>query len=149
LNAVGWLWFSVPVLGSLITSTAQMFFAWRVWMLSHQVHFPLVIVLISTTQCLFGLWVGAEAHKIGVFSEVQNHSFMQTSVWLGGTALCDIIIAFCMIFYLSRARNGFRSTNVLITKIIRITVETGVICAAFAILDLSLFLGWRNNNYHL
>ncbi|KAF9003562.1 hypothetical protein BDQ17DRAFT_1355537 [Cyathus striatus] len=149
LDTVGWLWFSVPVIGSLISFTAQNFFAWRIWILSRQLYFPILIALISTTQCIFGLWVGISAHIVGFFSQFQNHSFNQTSVWLGGTALCDIIITFCMIYYLSRERNGFRSTNVLIARVIRVTVETGLICAAFAILDLSFFLKWRDNNYHL
>ncbi|KAF8995093.1 hypothetical protein BDQ17DRAFT_1430595 [Cyathus striatus] len=149
LDAVGWLWFSVPVLGSLITSMSQIFFAWRIYILSKQLYIPILVTLISTVQCVFGLWGGIYAHILGVFSEVQHHAYRITSVWLGGTALCDFIIAISMIYYLSRSRTGFRTTNILISKIIRVTVETGLICAAFAILDLAFFLRWQDNNYHL
>lgn len=77
------------------------------------------------------------------------HTYRGSCIWLGGTALCDLIIAMAMIYYLTQSRTGFKSTNVLITKVIRVTVETGLICAAFAIIDLSFFLGYRDNNYHL
>lgn len=70
-------------------------------------------------------------------------------VWLGGTALCDVILAGSMIYYLHKSQTGFRATTTLLSKFIRITVETGLTCATFAILDLALFLAFENNNYHL
>lgn len=70
-------------------------------------------------------------------------------IWLGGSALCDSILAACMIYYLQRAKTGFRTTTTLLSKFIRITVETGLTCAIFAILDLSLDLAFKKNNYHL
>lgn len=54
-----------------------------------------------------------------------------------------------MIYYLRRSHTGFRATTALLSKFIRITVETGLTCATFAILDLSLFLAFQQNNYHL
>lgn len=70
-------------------------------------------------------------------------------VWLGGTALCDVILTGCMIYYLRRSKTGFRATTTLLSKIIRITLETGLACATLAILDLALFLAFQENNYHL
>ena len=54
-----------------------------------------------------------------------------------------------MMYYLHKARTPFAQTTALITKFIRITVETGLICATFAILDLSFFIAYKENNYHL
>lgn len=70
-------------------------------------------------------------------------------VWLGGTALCDVILAGSMIYYLHKSQTGFRATTTLLSKFIRITIETGLTCATFAVLDLALFLAFENNNYHL
>ncbi|KAH8079065.1 hypothetical protein BXZ70DRAFT_651321 [Cristinia sonorae] len=149
LDAVGWLWFSVPVLGSIISCLGQMFYAWRIWMLSKQYWTSIIIMVISLLQFSTGLYSGARAHLIGVFSKVQEETFKTTILWLGGTAICDIIIAGSMIYYLSRSKTGFRQTSELISKFIRVTVETGLICATFAILDLALFLAFKENNYHL
>ncbi|KAF8148670.1 hypothetical protein B0H34DRAFT_736504 [Crassisporium funariophilum] len=149
LNDVGWLWFSVPVMSSIISCTAQMFYAWRIYILSQKLYLSIIIGAISIVQAGAGIWCGAAAHILGVFSEVQSHEYKPTSVWLGGTALCDVIIATAMLYYLSNSRTGFRQTSLLLTRIIRITVETGFVCAAFAILDLAFFLRFQNNNYHL
>lgn len=54
-----------------------------------------------------------------------------------------------MIYYLHKSNTGFRATTTLLSKFIRITVETGLTCATFAILDLALFLAFEQNNYHL
>ncbi|KAF7800287.1 hypothetical protein EIP86_011535 [Pleurotus ostreatoroseus] len=52
-------------------------------------------------------------------------------------------------FYLQRANTGLRHTNTVVTRFIRLTLETGLLCAAFAILDLSFYCAFQTNNYHL
>ena len=52
-------------------------------------------------------------------------------------------------YYLHKSNTGFRQTSTLLTKFIRLTVETGLVCATFAILDLSFYIRWQENNYHL
>lgn len=70
-------------------------------------------------------------------------------MWLVGTSVCDIVIAVSMLYYMRHARTGFRATTTLLTKIIRVSIETGLICATFALLDLSIFLAYPHNNYHI
>jgi hypothetical protein len=149
LDAVGWLWFSVPVLSSIITITTQFFYAWRIYVLSKYPYLPIIVMLLSLAQGGAGIYSGAIAHIIGYFSGLQAKTFRTTAVWLGGTALCDVVIATSMIYYLNRSKTGFRATSVLLTKFIRVTVETGAVCAAFAILDLAFYLRFEENNYHL
>jgi hypothetical protein len=52
---------------------------------------------------------------------------------------------------LTRAKKSTWSeaVNGTVTKMIRITIETGVLTAAAASLDLGLFLGFHNNNLHM
>ncbi len=54
-----------------------------------------------------------------------------------------------MIFYLQKSNTGFRQTNTIVSKFIRLVIETGFLCAAFAILDLSFYVAFQENNYHL
>ena len=54
-----------------------------------------------------------------------------------------------MIYYLNRSNTGFKQTSTLLSKFIRLTLETGLVCATFAILDLSFYCAFQNNNYHL
>lgn len=70
-------------------------------------------------------------------------------MWLCGTASCDLVIAASMVYYLKKSKSGFRSTTIMLEKVIRITVETGLACAAGALIDMGLFIGFPNTNYHL
>jgi hypothetical protein len=55
-----------------------------------------------------------------------------------------------MIYHLVKRRNaGTRLTNAIVVRIIRATVETGFITAAAAVVDLALFLSYKDVNYYI
>lgn len=150
LGDVGLGWFGIPILNAIITLTAQLFYAWRVWVLgSRRVVLPAIIILLSITQGTAAIIAGVETKHYGDWIDVSIHLYKLSAIWLGGTALCDIVIAGSMIYYLRWSQTGFRQTDVMLTKLMRLTMETGALCAGFAIIDLSLFLAYRYNNYHL
>ncbi|KAF8873363.1 hypothetical protein CPB85DRAFT_1237070, partial [Mucidula mucida] len=70
-------------------------------------------------------------------------------IWLAGTASCDTLIAAFMSLTLLKSRMGMRQTNILLSRIVRLVVETGTVCAVCAVLDLILYLVFMHNNYHL
>jgi len=148
LNNVELNWLSVPVMSGIVSCSVQLFFAYRIWVLSRSVVVVAIIVIISLTQCGAALAAGAQAFIIGNFAELQSEAFISTSIWLVGSAVCDVLIAITMTYYLSTRNTGFRSTNVLISRLIRMTVETGTITATMATLDVILFLSFRHANYH-
>ncbi|KAF8873112.1 hypothetical protein BD779DRAFT_1679370 [Infundibulicybe gibba] len=141
-------WLSVPVLSGIVSCTVQMFFAYRIFVLSKSKVLALVICVIALTQGSSGIAQGIQALKIGDFSKLQAEAFVSCTVWLAGAAVCDIIIAISMSYYLSKSETGFKSTHILISKLIRLTIETGSMTAAVATIDIALFLGFPHNNYH-
>ncbi|CAL1711880.1 unnamed protein product [Somion occarium] len=149
MNTVGWLWFSVPVLGSIMSCLAQLFYSWRIWILGRNRWTCGSIILVSLTQCGAGLYSGWFAHHVGDFGKIQTGNYRMVTVWLGGTALCDVIVAVAMIYYLLKNRTGIRQTTTLITKFVTLSIETGASCAILAVIDLALFLAYQHNNYHL
>ncbi|PFH47147.1 hypothetical protein AMATHDRAFT_50523 [Amanita thiersii Skay4041] len=149
LDQVGWQWFSIPLMTGAISAITQIFYAWRIWILSHRPYIPIVITLLALVQGGAGIWSGVNAKLIGIFSQIQTRNGTSTIVWLVGTAVCDVLIAVCMIYYLSKSRAGFRATNELLVKLIRITVETGLVTAAVAVVDLAMFLAFKDANYHI
>ncbi|KIJ43986.1 hypothetical protein M422DRAFT_169008, partial [Sphaerobolus stellatus SS14] len=149
LNQVAWLGITVPLLTGVISSVVQIFYAWRIWVLSQQPYIPVFVVLVALVQCAGAAWSGIHATSLKLFSEVTLKNGTPTILWLGGTALCDVIVAISMIYYLARSRTGFRSTNIILVKLIRITVETGFIVATVAVIDLTLFLTFNSTNYHI
>ncbi|KAJ7088150.1 hypothetical protein C8R44DRAFT_444952 [Mycena epipterygia] len=152
LDEVGWAWFSVPILGSIIASAGQMFFAWRIYIIGNKsVFIPIVIATVSAVQLGAGIWSGVDICRAKKFSLLEFDRLRSPVVWLAGTALADLIIVFGMSFYLIKARQpGFRSSMyAVLSRIIKVTVETGFLCAIFALIDLSLFVAFNGNNYHL
>jgi len=150
LDKDGLLWLGSSVFGALIEANAQVFYAWRIWVLSgHRKAIPLVIMLLTTLQLGASLYCGAAMAINGHLSQLQDHFYKMTSVWLMSSAACDILIAASMSYYLRSTRVANKATNAIMSRLFSVTIETGLICAVFAIIDLSLFLAFEYNNIHL
>lgn len=152
LDEVGWAWFSVPVLGSTIGCVGQMFFAWRIYVIGGgTLVIPIVIGTITLFQWGAGIWTGVQISNAGRFSLLTFKSMKPPVAWLSATALADLIIVAATVYYLLRARQpGFRgATHAAVNRIIKVTIETGIPCAVFALIDLALFVKYNGNNYHL
>ncbi|EEB96118.1 hypothetical protein MPER_04802 [Moniliophthora perniciosa FA553] len=54
-----------------------------------------------------------------------------------------------MTYVLSRMNGGFQETRDLVRRIIRLTMETGSLTAAVALVDLLLFLVFPNDDFHI
>lgn len=69
--------------------------------------------------------------------------------WLTSSVLCDVLITVSLCFYLSSHRSGVnKRTDDLVTRVIRITVQTGLMTSLWAILDLIIYRV-QNNSMHL
>lgn len=148
-DTIGLLWFSGPVMTVILSCPVQFFFAWRIWVIGRSYHFPILTILLSLFQAAGGIWTGVRAAQLGHWTLLGGEAQLPGSIWLAGTAACDVVITIGMFYYLNKNKTGFRSTNAVIVKIIRLTVETGLITTTFAIIDLSLYLAFPRDNYHL
>jgi len=101
-----------------------------------------MIVVVAVIQASFGIYDGVLCLAVGRLSELPQRTYKTTIVWTGGSALCDIIITCSMFYYLRTARKASRvkRTNSLLTRLLKLTVETGFICAAAASMGLILFI---------
>ncbi|KAF7349362.1 hypothetical protein MSAN_01726000 [Mycena sanguinolenta] len=165
LEDIGWAWFSVPILGSLIASVGQIFFCMA--NLYHREecirpHFNHACHCLPI-RCGYLDWGGYHPRE-GVLAVPSHGAPLRfalqrgiwqinplTQAWLAATAVSDLIIVAGMVFYLLKARQSeFKSkTKATVSRIIRVTVETGVLCALSAVIVLCLFVAFDGNNYHL
>ncbi|KAJ6546800.1 hypothetical protein B0H19DRAFT_1162534 [Mycena capillaripes] len=152
VDSVGWAWFSVPVMGSIIACVCQTFYGWRIYVIGHNPFVFALITLISAVQLGAGIWTGVNICIAKKFSLLQSHNLIPTATWLATTSAADLIIVFATVFYLVRSRDPeFTSarTNSLVSRLVKMTAETGVLCAVFALIDLYLFATYKGTNYHL
>ena len=65
--------------------------------------------------------------------------------------VCDIVIAGSMLYYLRWSRKVLRgkATIVLVTRILKLTVESGLLCAAVLTVSLTLFVVLPHTEWYI
>ncbi|KAF7294573.1 hypothetical protein MIND_00993800 [Mycena indigotica] len=164
LDEVGFAWFDTPVLGSIISCAGQLYFGWRIYIISRKLFVPMAIAVVRAMQLFddslksqqitvfqmsMGIWTGVEINRAGHFSML--HFRKIPAMWLASTAACDLLIVASTCFYLLvvRTRGLNPTTDHVISRIVRITAETGLLCAIAAIADLIIFATFPHRNFHL
>ncbi|KAJ7579830.1 hypothetical protein C8J56DRAFT_963659 [Mycena floridula] len=148
LLRAGLAWVYVPVLGGLMSFVAQLFWAWRLSMLTKIIWIPIAIITLSITQFVAALVGGISGRNITDVTKLVLE-FKPLTVWIVSVATADVIIVASMLYFYSTNRSSFAGTKVVLSKILFITIETGMCCATIAVLDLVLFLVFANQNWHL
>lgn len=143
-------WFMIPILSGFVGCIAQSFYAWRMYKFSKKARWLCITLsVIAFAQFGAAICCGLQVRKYDRYSDLQKNSKVKVAVviWLSGAALCDAAIALCMTYLLSRAQTGLKSTQALLSRLIRLTIETGTTTAALALVNIALFLAYPNN-YH-
>ncbi|KAI4518049.1 hypothetical protein K525DRAFT_209492 [Schizophyllum commune Loenen D] len=87
-----------------------------------------------------GLSTSIAIHFVSHFSEFQKFE-IAVIFWLVAAAVGDVFITVALTKYLREHYTGYRATDDRIDGIIRLTVQTGMITAVWAIIDLGVYLG--------
>ncbi|KAI0923782.1 hypothetical protein AcV5_009238 [Taiwanofungus camphoratus] len=138
----GYLWFTLPVMCTVLSATVQTYFAWRLWMLSMSRVIPAIISLLALAQMGAGFTAAADMKMHWPIPRYWEADLYNTSicVWLAGSALTDVIIAVSMTLTLSKAKTHYsRSSDCLVNRLVKIIVETGTLTASVAVVTLVLF----------
>ncbi|KAJ4480351.1 hypothetical protein C8R41DRAFT_922500 [Lentinula lateritia] len=136
---------NVPILSSVIAAIVQAFFAWRIWRLTQSRIISILIVLLALLQLGGGIAVGIFVWRDS--SEVARSDGLVSAVGvrLAGSALADTVIAISMTYFLLRSKSQVMGhMNNVVTRLIRLTIETGTMTAIAAIVDLVFFLKATN-----
>ncbi|TFK32070.1 hypothetical protein BDQ12DRAFT_562755, partial [Crucibulum laeve] len=136
---------SGAILGGLIACIGQSYYAYRIRVLSRSRVIPLFVILISMLQLAAGLMTGILVCKEKNASELRIISY----TWTGSSALCDAVIACYMTFFLLRQDTDFKTTRRLLRRLVRLSVETGVVTASMAITTLVLITAFPIEIYFM
>ncbi|KDR71930.1 hypothetical protein GALMADRAFT_253725 [Galerina marginata CBS 339.88] len=149
LDEVDIIWFSVPIMSGIVGFITQAFYAYRVSVLAQSKYVAGLIMVLAFLQVAGSILIAVEAKKAAHWSLfLKRDSFISAGIWEGGSAACDVLIAASMTYYLKRRDTGVKQTQVLLSRLIRLTVETGTLTAAIAITTLILtFLPGRPTYY--
>ncbi|KAJ7032911.1 hypothetical protein C8F04DRAFT_639959 [Mycena alexandri] len=135
------------ILTVLVSSPFQCFVAWRIYVVTRSFILPVVITLFAIVS--FG---GGIATTIVVSLHPKYADFSQfhleVGTWLVSTTIVDVTLTASLVYSLWTRKARGASTDSYINKIIRLTVQTGSITAAAALLDLTFFLVLPNTSFN-
>ncbi|KAK0472971.1 hypothetical protein IW261DRAFT_1505981, partial [Armillaria novae-zelandiae] len=141
---------SVPIMGVVSACIGQFFYAYRIFLLSKSRIVPIFIICVSLTSFGASMFAGIYGFQEGITAELNTWKMhIAVGIWCGATALCDILVAICMTYYLMRSTTNFRRTRMLVSKIIRLTIETGSMTAVVALLNVVLFIVLPHQNSYM
>ncbi|KAJ7205161.1 hypothetical protein GGX14DRAFT_644905, partial [Mycena pura] len=148
LTAVRFYWFTSPMVGGLgIFSPHRDCWIGTLIGIPSCFHGP-IILRIPCTCIIIRISNYPSVDRSGEFLPVQIPQLQILSVWLSTSALCDIIIAVCMTYYLSKTDPHVRQTRVLVSKLIRLILETGFVTAVAALMVVTLWFALPGTAYY-
>ncbi|KAJ3875485.1 hypothetical protein F5051DRAFT_454538 [Lentinula edodes] len=132
-----------PIVTVMISTPVQIFMAWRIKVISQSTVLFYGITFFSVCSFIGGL---ANTIAVTIINEFANlHQFDGSVItWLASSAVTDILITVTLVWILWKKRTNIRATDDAVSRIIRLTVQTGAITAFSAILDVILFLAIPN-----
>ncbi|KAK0196026.1 hypothetical protein F5146DRAFT_1220665 [Armillaria mellea] len=143
-------WLTVPIMSALCACVGQLFYAYRIFILSKSRIIPIFVICVSLTSSVGAIITGVLAFQAPNYLALHNRKTnIAVGIWCGGSALCDVIIAVCMTYSLVRNSTGLRQTQILVTKLVRLIIETGTVTAAVALLNLNLFFALPDQSYYM
>ncbi|EIM84424.1 uncharacterized protein STEHIDRAFT_123222 [Stereum hirsutum FP-91666 SS1] len=134
-----WVFRTEPAMTALIEMLVQIFYAWRIKVLSSSMWATLLVLLFAILQCLAGI---ATAVAVAFVPDFLHFRVFKPAVivWLSCTAICDCLITLILVLYLRKHKTGAQVTDGLVDKIVLLTVQTGALTSIIATIDLILFV---------
>ncbi|KAF7343100.1 hypothetical protein MVEN_01740400 [Mycena venus] len=151
LGELDWTWLVMLPLNAILAAMAQGFYSWRIWSLTNRrLWLPILIGCVMLTQVTAAFYSGiviaiegrSVPHLFALWSEI--------TVWLSGSAACDLLITGSLVYILARHKrtSQYQHTTGLINSLIRFNVETGSITSIAALVEGTLWLSCREWNIH-
>ncbi|KAK0468806.1 hypothetical protein IW261DRAFT_1317886, partial [Armillaria novae-zelandiae] len=138
LTAMDFNWLTVSIMCAVVACIGQVFYAYRIFILSKSRIVPLFVTCVRFWR-VPSPWPSNSSLYTGVPDQFCGSY---------GSALCDIIIAICMTYYLRRSNTSFRRTRIMVSILIRLTIETGTMTAVVVLLNLILFLAFPHQTFY-
>ncbi|KAK0226536.1 hypothetical protein IW262DRAFT_774035 [Armillaria fumosa] len=143
-------WLFVPIMGGIAASVGQSFYAYRIFILSRSRIVPAFISCVSLISFVASIIAGVCTDQADVISKINSPRIsIPIGILCAGYALCDITIAICMTYYLIRSSTGLHRTQILVTKLIRLIIETGSLTAAIALVISILFFAFPHEAFYV
>ncbi|KAJ3875992.1 hypothetical protein F5051DRAFT_47430 [Lentinula edodes] len=128
-----------PILIVLISTPIQIYFAWRIRKITQTYWIPGVVVMLALASSAGGFITGVKIAKLKLFAD-KPELHWSALLWFLTACVADLLITGTLVWNLAQRKTGFAITDSVVDKIIRMTVQTGMITSICAIGDVAFFM---------
>ncbi|KAJ2924094.1 hypothetical protein H1R20_g4079, partial [Candolleomyces eurysporus] len=149
-----WSGAALPALNGTVGLCTQVFFAWRILVLTKSIWGKMsagLVVLTAGMQCAASYGVTIQFTLLARQLDLLRTLKRTVIVWLAGSFICDVLISITMVIILTKARGATAYTgskNVLNALIVH-TIENGMVTTACALVDLICYLLFPDNLFYV
>ncbi|KAJ7176962.1 hypothetical protein C8R46DRAFT_1346877 [Mycena filopes] len=136
-----------PLCIAMIAFPIELFFIYRIRTLTGNKIIPVIFVVFSCIAFGCGIWTTVALAGATGWDDV-SVSFQAATAWISSSMGTDLCIAAVMAYALRSKKTGFSHTDTVVDRIIRMTVQTGLITAVTNILDMLSFLFIKNSTFN-
>jgi len=126
-------------IGAIICTAVQFFYARRIYVVSHNIFLPTVIVILCIAGNAIGYYIDAKQFAAPVNGRYPS-LIVFGYVGMGETVLVDVIIASAMCWALYRKKTGFARTDSIIMTLMTYTINTGLLTGFVGVAMLTSFI---------
>jgi len=134
-----WIFGADPAMTGIIASCVQLFYAWRVKVVTNNIWAVMFIAACAITDMLAGIGTSIAVGMIPIFTEAVRFKVI-VIIWLVSAAVADVCITVSLTYHLRKNKTGFAVTDDVVNRIIRLIVQTGAVTSVCATVDLIVFL---------
>ncbi|KZP33407.1 hypothetical protein FIBSPDRAFT_1035990 [Athelia psychrophila] len=138
-HKANWVFATDPAMTGIIASSVQLFFSWRIKVISGNTLTAAFVGLGSFIGLLGSIGTSIAVGIVPEFTEFVKFEVI-VIIWLVSAVLTDVCIAFTLSYHLQRRKTNFATTDDVVNRIIRLTIQTGAIVAVWATIDLIVYL---------
>ncbi|KAH9948270.1 hypothetical protein B0H21DRAFT_249705 [Amylocystis lapponica] len=146
-EAGNWLLCTDPLLLGLLACSVQLFFARRVKILTNNIWLTLMICACALATLAGAFGSMAEFLILEQFALLYKMRAVAI-LWLLPGCIADLTITISLSWFLRKKKSGFKTTDRLVDKIVRLTIQNGLLTTAVAAVDLILYLS-SGQPYHI
>ncbi|KAF5351478.1 hypothetical protein D9757_012879 [Collybiopsis confluens] len=136
----------------LASYPVQVFYAHRMTVFGKSSYVTRIIGIIVVVLGLF-TFITAIIAGVTIVQNQSGNGFLNSLIfeqmWLASSSACDVIITTTMIYLLKKSNSEVKETRMILSRMVRILVESGFITVILFIADFCLFVAFPSKIYHI
>jgi len=135
---------ATPTTNVAISTPTQIFTAWRIVVLTGKRWLGAAITAFALLSLGCAIWTATVITEVRLFSR-KAETVKPAIVWFVASCIADVTITLGIYFSLTKRKTGFKSSDAIISRIIKLTLQTGLVTLFLAVAEIVLFIKYADN----